>query len=412
MRLGAIKALTGVTVNCGPKTSVLSSGTAPLAGPSAYLEDLPGQPYFEGSPALCWQYSKEATAGQMYGVVNLGSIVYPCNVALPARPAMAGQHYPHQISASGIDKWYRRVVSASGSKKPAGANVATARFDLAGRYIKQSGTIGLQLNGTIDLVDDINRLPMLVELSNTGKAPSRTELAPGPFPSAFKVDVAKVQKLSLGVTNVSDPAQSDPAQSWDSCASFGAYQYVPGAVMIVNPRLPIARRGGSPVRPLPAVRCHQARQYSEERTHDARTQLRRLLHAVRAPRHPSSISQPILGAAQPSGCSTTFSVQHHRLGAQDTEKQPSSQPEGITAPRTGVRVPDGPFSRARKGHLRCDHQARRTNRGMAVLSARLSACHHRPRWTGLHPRDWGSRRTGLVGSRLELSPLSSVSPLF
>lgn len=208
--LGAVKALTGTQVNWDPQTATLSAGAAAVKG-GAYLEDLPGQPYYESSAALCWQFSVDVTPGKVQSRVNRGAIDYPCQPTLSARPTMAAQHYGHDLVV---------LASATGAKAPNSDNTVTLDYDLGGHYLTLSGTVGL--------VDKpFNRAPMELTLVGDGKILGSSVVSAGSLPAPFKVSVAHVRELSVEVSNV-----SGAAPYWDN-----QWQYAPGAVLIADPQL-------------------------------------------------------------------------------------------------------------------------------------------------------------------------------
>ena len=212
--LAAVKALTGSQVTWDRQTATLSTGTG-TATPGAggpYLEDLPGQPYYVSSEALCWQVSTGTTQGKMHSPYA-SKPISPCNEGLSKHPVVLGQSYPHSIAM---------LVSADGHKSPDAKNTIIADYALAGHYLTLSGTAGL--------VDTpFNRTAMELTLLGDGKVLGSAVIAPGALPAPFKVSVARVQQLSVRVSNVSGAAPN--------LESACCFQYVPGAVVIANPRL-------------------------------------------------------------------------------------------------------------------------------------------------------------------------------
>ena len=173
--LGAVKALTGDSLKWNPQTGAISNGSAKVSEPEkagTYLEVLPGQPYFVGSSALCWQVSVDNKAGPVHSIVNQGAVSYPCNLVLPREPAVAGQHYTHGIAV---------LVSATGGKTPASNNSVTMGYDLRGHYLRLSGSIGL--------IDNLNRSSMEVTLTGDGKG-----AGDGCSPSRFPPGVLQCQR--------------------------------------------------------------------------------------------------------------------------------------------------------------------------------------------------------------------------
>jgi|GEM_PF-4905788 hypothetical protein len=212
--LGAIKVLTGEQANWDAATSTVS-----ISGPSSvnvltYMDDLPGQPYYSVSRAICWQTGKDGRVASMNGPGT-------CNVALPASPSLDGQHFSHELEF---------IVSATGAKTVQATNSITEKYSLYGRYSHLSVTVGL--------LDNLNPERMAVEFYNYGKLLHAVTLSPGTGPVHFSVNVAHVQVLTLVVANV-----SGAAPGWDNGAHGGFDQYVPGAVMLADPSLSPAAGG-------------------------------------------------------------------------------------------------------------------------------------------------------------------------
>ncbi len=215
-RLGAVKLLSGSNLAWDAATATSSRGSA-ADGASTYLEDLSGQPYYKSSGALCWQYSKDTTAGVVESsrASLLQSALNPCKPVLPASPSMTNQHYARALTV---------LVSASNAKSVSSDNSVTLNYDLLGHY--------LELTGTLGLVDTpFNRLPMQVRFTGNGRVLSTVVLTPGSLPRSFKVIVTHVSELSVVVSNI-----SGAAPRWDD-ETPNQLQYSPGAVLIANPRL-------------------------------------------------------------------------------------------------------------------------------------------------------------------------------
>lgn len=202
--LSAVKQLTGEQASWDAATSTVSVGAPAKA--SVYLEDLRGQPYDTVSQALCWQTGEDGTVEGMYNGSNEG-----CNVSLPAKPSVDGQHFSHEMEF---------LVSATGAKAVQPTNAITEKYSLYGRYSHLSGTVGF--------LDNLNPERMTIEFLDYGKLLSATTLTPGSGPAHFNVDIAHVQVLTLMVANV-----SGAAPNWNGYLN----QYVPGAVVIANPVL-------------------------------------------------------------------------------------------------------------------------------------------------------------------------------
>lgn len=210
--ISAVKALTGTAVHFDTKTRVVSSGAAlPAASGGTYLEDLPGQPYYLSSAALCWQTDADGKAGSMRTFANPAE-GQPCNVALPGSPTLDGANATHELAV---------LVSADGHKSPDSSNSVTMNYDLAGKYLALSGTIGLP--------DHLNHSTMLVRFLAGAKVLATLEVLPGSLPAPFSVKLAHARALSLVVSNV-----SGAAPQWNK--SY-VWQYAPGAVMLANARL-------------------------------------------------------------------------------------------------------------------------------------------------------------------------------
>jgi hypothetical protein len=204
--LGAVQKLTGTSVSWDAKTSTVSAGAAPLPSSRSYLEDLPGQPYYVSSGALCWQYSTDGRASPIHSSIDSGY----CNTVLPAAPSVLGAHYAHELAV---------LVSATGSKAVTATNTVVMNFDLAGKYQQLAGIVGLADN-------PFNRVPMEIGFRDNGITIFTTELLPGSAPLSFKIDVSHVQQLNLFVANI-----SGGAPNWKHA------QYDPGAVALANAQL-------------------------------------------------------------------------------------------------------------------------------------------------------------------------------
>lgn len=212
--LSAVKQLTGDQVNWDAATSTLSVGTSGIAKTSTYLEDLPGQPFYTASQALCWQTGKNGAVGGMHVHTFVDGLVSPnCNVRLPAKPSIDGQRSSHEMEF---------LISATGARTYNWGNTIVAKYSLYGNYMRLSGTIGF--------LDNLNPERMTVHFI-TNRILYATTLNPGSAPVHFSVNVAHVQTLILWVSNV-----SGAAPNWDT-GYPGAEQYVPGAILIANPVL-------------------------------------------------------------------------------------------------------------------------------------------------------------------------------
>ena len=190
--------------------SVLPAGSPPRFGPPvAFLEDLPGQPYYITSAALGWQYSTDRAPGQMRSAL---SIVGPATRkrGLPARPTLGGRHFTKQMAI---------LVSATGSNGSGPANSVTMNFSLGWRYRGLSTTVGL--------ADALDRAAMVVKFAANGNVLSSTTLAPRSLPASVTIDLGGVVVLQLVVSNV-----SGTAPNWRA-----GYQFAPGAVVLADPRL-------------------------------------------------------------------------------------------------------------------------------------------------------------------------------
>ncbi len=212
--LGAVKTLTSTQLSWHPANATVSAGTAPSPTPATggYLEDLAHQPYYVSSGALCWQWAKDSTLSKMTSFVNSGAIAYPCNLALPGKPSMGGQHYTRDLAV---------LVSATGSQNPAGNNTVTMDFNLGGHYKHLSATLGL--------ADNLNRSAMLVKFVSNGIVLLSTAVQPGSLPAPVNVDLAGAQALQLTVSDI-----SGGAPNWNEPL---IYQYDPGAIVLANPQL-------------------------------------------------------------------------------------------------------------------------------------------------------------------------------
>lgn len=210
--LGGVKTLTGTQLNWDAAGSTVSAGAAPSSAASGYLEDLTGQPYYVTSAALCWQWAKDSSVSKMQSFVNSAAMAYPCNLSLPAKPTMGGQHYTRDLAV---------LVSANGSRDTGASNTVTMDFNLLGHYQGLSATLGL--------ADHLNRSAMLVKFVSNNIVLFSTALQPGSLPSPISVNVAGAQAVQLVIANV-----SGGAPNWNELEN---YQYDPGAVVLANPRL-------------------------------------------------------------------------------------------------------------------------------------------------------------------------------
>ena len=204
----AVRTMTGAELTWDAATATLSSGKAvPVPGTTTDLDQLPGQPYYSNSSAICWQHAQDNKGSAMQG--QDGSY---CSPAMSHRPSMAGQHYTHNIVV---------LVTADGSKKADVHNTATLDYDLGGKYRTLSGTVGL--------VDSpFNRDAMEVQIEGDGRVLGSAPVPQAALPASFKVNVAGVHQLSIVVSNV-----SGTAPGWNMLP----IQFSPGAVMIADPVL-------------------------------------------------------------------------------------------------------------------------------------------------------------------------------
>lgn len=206
--LSAVKQLTGDQVGWDAATSTVTTGAPIPAEALSYLDDLPGQPYYTASQALCWQTGKD---GAVAGMGSQPTSYYPnCNVHLPASPTLAGQRFSHEMEF---------LVSATGAKTVQPSDAVTEKYSLYGRYA--------HLDATIGLLDNLDPERMVIELLNYGKLLYAKTLSPGSAPGHLSVDVAHVEVLTVMVANV-----SGAAPNWQRRA-----QYVPGGALIANPVL-------------------------------------------------------------------------------------------------------------------------------------------------------------------------------
>lgn len=210
--VSSVKTLTGVSLQWDGATATLSSGAAqPHGSGTAYLDQLPRQPYYSNGSAVCWQYEEHGHASQLGGIY--GSFPSTCSLPLSHSPAMTGQHYADNVAI---------MVAADGSKTANAHNTATLDYDLGGSYSSLSGTIGLVDN-------PFNRDAMELKIEGNGKLLKDIVIEPAAIPARFTVTVAGVQQLSLVVSNI-----SGAAPGWNSVATT---QVSPGALMIANPVL-------------------------------------------------------------------------------------------------------------------------------------------------------------------------------
>lgn len=211
--LGAIKALTGVAVKYDPATATVSAGGASVAATGGgYLEDLPQQPYYVSSGALCWQDAVDGKPGTMHSTQNPEMAGYPCRLPLPNDPKVTGQVYSKELAVS---------VTADGHKTPDASNTVTMSFDLAGKYASMSTSVGE--------VDALNHSAMLVVFTGNGKQLKEVEVLPGALPVAVAVPLAGVHQLTITFTNM-----SGGAPGWNQ---LGTWQYAPDAVALISPKL-------------------------------------------------------------------------------------------------------------------------------------------------------------------------------
>ncbi len=207
-----VKTMTGVKLSWDPATATLSRGTAAVRGKGGthtYLEELPNQPYYTSSAAICWEHAKDDQPTTMLGRVGYGDY---CRLSLPRRPPMVGQHYAHNITV---------LASADGKRVADAHNTVTLDYDLGGKYRRLSGVAGL--------VDSpFNRGAVELRIDGDGRTLGNAVIPQGSLPAPFKVDVVGVRQLSIVVANL-----SGAAPNWDMLPA----QYSPGAVMIANPVL-------------------------------------------------------------------------------------------------------------------------------------------------------------------------------